>query len=69
MGKMFFVITNAYSKWFEVHVMPSPLADVTVEKIQMTFSTFGLPELLVSDNGPQFTGAVFDELCRKITSP
>ena len=48
-GKMFFLIIDTHSKWPEIFQMNS----TTVEE------TIGLPDLLVSDNGPQFTAHEF----------
>ena len=33
----------------------------TIEKLQLSFSTFGLPQVLVSDNGPAFSSTEFQE--------
>ena len=54
MGKMLLVIVDAHSKWIEVHVTTSSTAAVTIEKLRSTFATHGLPNVLVSDNGPAF---------------
>ncbi|XP_040076284.1 uncharacterized protein K02A2.6-like [Ixodes scapularis] len=39
--------------------MSSTSTTKTLEKLRGTFSADGLPEVLVSDNGPQFTAAEF----------
>ncbi|XP_064459074.1 uncharacterized protein K02A2.6-like [Ornithodoros turicata] len=55
----FLVLVDAYSKWVDVLWMSSTTATKTVEKLRTVFATFGLPEVLVSDNGPQFLSAEF----------
>ena len=50
---MFFVLGDAHSKWPEVVEMKTTSAMKTIEVMQ----THGLPEQVVSDNGPQFTSA------------
>ena len=56
---MFLVVVDADSKWPEVHVMKETTAGKTIERLRETFSQFGLPEQLVTDNGPQFTSEDF----------
>uniref|UniRef100_A0A1X7V9S0 Integrase catalytic domain-containing protein n=1 Tax=Amphimedon queenslandica TaxID=400682 RepID=A0A1X7V9S0_AMPQE len=48
-----------YSKWLEVHIVPSTSSEATTSKLCLIFSTFGLPDQLVSDNGTGFTSAEF----------
>ena len=52
-GKMYFVLGDAYSKWVEAREMKSTTAFETEEKLRETFARFGLPRLVVSDNGSQ----------------
>lgn len=58
-ASVFLVLVDAYSKWVEVWPMASTSATKTIEKLRGTFAAYGLPETLVSDNGPQFTSAAF----------
>ena len=48
MGRMFLLIIDAYSKWLEVYRRPS----TTIERTIDVFARFGIPEVLVLDNGP-----------------
>ncbi|KAK3747907.1 hypothetical protein QZH41_010210, partial [Actinostola sp. cb2023] len=59
MGKMFLLIIDAHSKWLDIHIVNSATTESTVEKLRMTFSTHGLPEMIVSDNGSVFTSEEF----------
>uniref|UniRef100_A0A8C4NL68 Integrase catalytic domain-containing protein n=1 Tax=Eptatretus burgeri TaxID=7764 RepID=A0A8C4NL68_EPTBU len=59
-GKVFLVVVDAFSKWQEVVVMQCTTAENTVEKLHTIFANKGIPEVLVSDNGPQFIAGVFD---------
>lgn len=56
---VFLVLIDSFSKWIEVWVMSSTSTTKTLEKLRGAFSAYGLPEVLVSDNGPQFTSAEF----------
>ena len=54
LGKTLLVIVDVYSKWIEVHIVPSTTSLAAIEKLRVTFATHGLPETLVSDDGPGF---------------
>ena len=56
---MFLVVVNAHSKWPEVAIMKSTSSERTIEELRCIFSRFGLPQQLVSDNGPQLVSEDF----------
>ena len=39
MGKQFFLLIDAYSKWLEVHIVPSTFSEVTIKKLKEIFAT------------------------------
>ena len=53
-GQMFLLAVDAKSKWIEVFPMSSTTASATIQALRFLFATHGLPEEIVSDNGPQF---------------
>ena len=59
LDSMFLVIVDAYSKWPEVIAMKSTSAAKTLEVLRTVFARTGLPNIIVSDNGPQFTSEEF----------
>ena len=61
LGKMFFLVTDAHSKWPEVTIMPSTTASKTISILRELFTRFGIPQQLVSDNGPQFVSEEFKQ--------
>ena len=63
-GAMFLVVVDAHSKWPEVHVMKETTTGKTIQRLRETFSQFGLPEQLVTDNGPQFTSEDFAQFTK-----
>ena len=65
MGKMFLVLVNAHSKWLEVVVVSSPSSQQAITALRNIFSTHGLPEMLVSDNGSAFTSIEFQTFVEK----
>ena len=58
-GQMFLVVIDSFSKWLDVIPMTSTTAEKTVERLRTLFSTWGIVEELVSDNGPQFVSHIF----------
>lgn len=54
LGSMFLIIVDAHSKWPEVFKMKKTTASHTIEIMRTIFARNGLPEHLISDNGPQF---------------
>ena len=64
LGHMFLVIVDAHSKWPEVELMTSTTSNKTIEVLRSLFARHGLPEQLVSDNGPQFTSDEFEKFLK-----
>eukprot|EP00057_Strongylocentrotus_purpuratus_P023342 XP_011677816.1 PREDICTED: uncharacterized protein K02A2.6-like [Strongylocentrotus purpuratus] len=56
---MLLVVIDAYSKWMDVHITTKSTSEATIEKLREVFATHGLPNTLVSDNGPCFTSDEF----------
>ncbi|XP_022805757.1 uncharacterized protein K02A2.6-like [Stylophora pistillata] len=53
-GQMFLIVVDAKSKWIEVFPMSSTTASTTIRALRFLFATHGLPEVIISHNGPQF---------------
>lgn len=62
-GTTLLVMVDSYSKWVEVWPMASTTAKQVIEKLRNTIATFGVPELIVSDNGPPFNSVELEEFC------
>ena len=62
-GKMWLLLIDAFSKWPEIHEMKSTTAEATISKLKHIFAAQGLPERIISDNGPQFTASEFQQFC------
>ena len=59
-GKMFLVVVDAYSKWPEVMEMPNTTTQTTLDQLRSVFARWGIPQQVVSDNGPQFVAQEFE---------
>ncbi len=64
MGTTFLVVVDGCSKWPEVFSMASTTAAQTLFVLNELFARIGVPELLVSDNGPQFISEEFQIFLR-----
>lgn len=75
LGKMFLIMVDAYSKWPEMHVMMDITAKSTIAKCRQIFAAFGLPQVMVTDNGRTFTSHEFQQFVQangikhKLTAP
>ena len=64
-GHMFLVAVDAHSKWPEVAIMKSTTSAKTIEVLRTMFSAHGLPEQIVTDNGPQFVSEDFEAFLKQ----
>ncbi|XP_063837227.1 uncharacterized protein K02A2.6-like [Ostrinia nubilalis] len=63
-GKTFLVLIDSYSKWFEAEIMPSMASEAVIASLRKIFASQGLPDVLVSDNGRNFTSREFNTFLR-----
>ena len=62
-GKLnFLIVVDAYSKWLEV----TPMTRLkTIEILRSLFALYGIPEEVVSDNGPQLASEEFSQFLKQ----
>ena len=60
LGTSFLIVVDAFSKWPEVIPMQSTTSVSTIKVLMQLIATHGLPERIVTDNGPQFTSEEFE---------
>ncbi|XP_062714152.1 uncharacterized protein K02A2.6-like [Aedes albopictus] len=65
-GVYFLVVVDPFSKWPEVFATRTTTANTTMRLLSESFATFGIPETIVSDNGPQFAGHEFRTFCQSL---
>jgi hypothetical protein len=65
-GKDYLLAVDYFSKWPSVVEMSSTTSAATIKELDKLFSDFGVPEVLVSDNGPQFGSADFRAFARHL---
>ena len=64
-GQTYLIVVDAFTKWPEIFAMKNPSASATVEILKNLFSVFGIPDVIVSDNGSQFMSHIFRSFCSR----
>jgi len=62
-NKMYLIITDSFSKWPEIFEISKADSHNTIEKLKETFTRYGLPDTVVTDNGTPFTSGELSEFC------
>ncbi|XP_055623666.1 uncharacterized protein K02A2.6-like [Toxorhynchites rutilus septentrionalis] len=65
LGLYFFVIVDSYTKWPEVKIIPDMTTDTTIDRLREYFVTYGVPSIVVSDRGVQFTSDQFQAFLKR----
>ncbi|UYV83546.1 K02A2.6-like [Cordylochernes scorpioides] len=61
MGRMFIVLVDAYTKLLEIVIIKDITRRTIIGHLREIIARFGLPEILVTDNGRQFVSSEFEE--------
>ena len=64
LNQNFLIMVDAHSKWPEVFPMKKITTSTTIEILRTVFARNGIPEQIVSDNGPQFTSREFEKFTK-----
>ncbi|XP_031336012.1 uncharacterized protein K02A2.6-like isoform X3 [Photinus pyralis] len=60
----FLIVVDSHSKWLDIYLMKHGTdSSKTIEKLRQSFLHFGIPEEIVSDNGPPFSGEEYKKFC------
>ena len=58
-GKVYLTVVDYYSRWFEIRRLKDQSSARVISVLKELFSTNGIPDIIVSDNGPQFSSYTF----------
>ena len=61
----FVLVVDYYSRFFEVGKLTSTRSSTVIAKLKGFFARHGIPEKLVSDNGPQYSAQGFSEFAEE----
>lgn len=62
-GTNFLILVDSFTKFIQVWAMKDMTCSEVSSKLRTFFSTFGIPEELVTDGGPPFQSSMFAEFC------
>ena len=65
-GNYYLIVVDSFSKLPEIFKCKRPVSTVTKYFLTELFARFGVPEMIVSDNGAQFTGSEFKTFCKTL---
>ena len=60
-GEHYIVIVDYYSGFFEISTLSDQTSETTIKHMKSQFARHGIPEIVVSDNGPQYTSHDFEK--------
>ncbi|KAJ8030205.1 hypothetical protein HOLleu_26545 [Holothuria leucospilota] len=63
-GSDYIIVVDYYSRWFEIEKLGDTSSKGVIKSLKKTFSTHGIPDLVVSDNGPQYSSAEFRDFAK-----
>lgn len=65
MNAYYFILVDAYTRWPEIHIIKNITTLNTVTLLRKIFATYGLPKILVSDNGPSLVSYEFKKFLQE----
>ena len=63
-GRTLLVVSDYFSNYIEVARLCSTTTQAVVRELKTMFARFGIPEILVTDNGPQFSSNKFQVIAK-----
>lgn len=63
-GTHYIIVVDYYSRFPEVISLSSTTSTAVIAAVKSTFARHGIPDVFVSDNGPQFSSRVFAEFAQ-----
>ena len=64
-GKHYLLLVDYFSCYVDIVKLTSTTSSAVISAIKSIFSRHGIPELLISDNGPQYVSKEFEEFAEK----
>ena len=62
-GVQYLVVVD-YSRYLEVVKLPTTTSQSVIKALKSMFARFGIPEIVVSDNGPQYSSQEFADFAK-----
>ena len=58
-GRVYIIVVDYYSRWFEIKRLRDETSKSIIKVLKELFATHGIPDLIMSDNGPQYSAGSF----------
>ena len=58
-GRPYVIVISYTTKFFDPNVMPNVESDTVVTNLKSIFAKYGIPQTVVSDNGPEYSSKEF----------
>ena len=62
-GRTYLLVVDYYSRWIEIRTLERTTSEDITLKLRSIFATHGIPDILISDNGPQYSSEHFRQFC------
>ena len=64
-GQNYLVTVDFFSQFFEIDFLPETTSEAVVTKMKYRFARRGIPDVVVSDNAPQYASQHFRSFAKK----
>ena len=54
-SRVYLIVTDYYSRWVEIKRLEDQTAETVITMLKELFTVHGIPDIVMSDNGPQFS--------------
>ena len=63
-NRQFLVTVDYYSRYFEIDELPTTTSNAIIKRLCHHFARHGIPQILISDNGPQYVSDEFNQFAK-----
>lgn len=63
-NELYLIVVDYYSKFIEVSKINSLTSQEIIQNLKIIFSRHGIPETVISDNGPEYSSNLFKEFSK-----
>ena len=64
-GKDYVLLVDYYSRYIEIRMLENTTSTTMIHHIKSIFSRHGIPSMIISDNGPQYTAKEFQKFTKE----
>ena len=58
-GRKYIIVVDYYSRWFDIKELSNETSHSVIKALKEAFATHGIPDVIMSDNGPQYSAEAF----------